>query len=119
MVKTSTALLLAVTALFSSCQEIPVEQQIASSMIPFEQVDQTSFEEIAHRIGDREIVILGEASHGDGRPFEVKAELVQYLMKEKGFNTFAFEFRDFLEIAYVTGNLFLQDRLDAYLKNNW
>lgn len=90
--------LLAIAALFSSCQEVPVEQQIASYMTPFEQVDQASFEEIANRIGDSEIVILGEAGHGDGKTYEVKAELVQYLMKEKGFNTLALEGAGFVDL---------------------
>lgn len=119
MIKTIAASLLAVVALFSSCQEASVEKQIASYMIPFEQVDQTSFEEIANRIGNSDIVILGEASHGDGRTFEVKSDLVKYLVEEKGFTTFAFESRDFLELAYVRGNLFLKDRLDEYLKEDW
>ena len=87
MIKTTTVSLLVVTALFSSCQEATIEKKIASYMIPFEKVDQASFEAIAHRIGDSEIVILGESGHGDGKTYEVKAELVQYLMKEKGFNT--------------------------------
>ncbi|MDM1408506.1 erythromycin esterase family protein [Myroides sp. DF42-4-2] len=98
MVKTITVLLLAIAALLSSCQEATVEKQIASYMIPFEQVDQASFEEIAQRIGDSEIVILGEAGHGDGKTYEVKAELVQYLMKEKGFNTLALEGAGFVDL---------------------
>ncbi|MTG99540.1 hypothetical protein GJV76_15700, partial [Myroides sp. BIT-d1] len=77
MIKSITTSLLVGTALFSSAQEATVEKQIASYMIPFEQVDQASFEAIAHRIGDSEIVILGEAGHGDGKTYEVKAELVQ------------------------------------------
>ncbi|MBB1149867.1 hypothetical protein H4K35_06920 [Myroides sp. NP-2] len=98
MFKTITVLLLAIAALLSSCQEATVEKQIASYMIPFEQVDQASFEEIAQRIGDSEIVILGEAGHGDGKTYEVKAELVQYLMKEKGFNTLALEGAGFVDL---------------------
>lgn len=98
MVKTITVLLFAVATLFSNAQEATVEKQIASYMIPFEQVDQASFEAIAQRIGDSEIVILGESGHGDGKTYEVKAELVQYLMKEKGFNTLALEGEGFIDL---------------------
>jgi len=98
MIKKVSVSLFVVVALFSSCQKTTVEEQIASYMIPFEQVDQASFEEIAHRLGDSEIVILGEAGHGDGKTYEVKAELVQYLMKEKGFNTLALEGAGFVDL---------------------
>ncbi|MTG99538.1 hypothetical protein GJV76_15690, partial [Myroides sp. BIT-d1] len=77
MIKVITVLLFAVATLFSNAQEATVEKQIASYMIPFEKVDQASFEAIAQRIGDSEIVILGESGHGDGKTYEVKAELVQ------------------------------------------
>lgn len=105
MIKTIPAFLLAVVTLFSSCQEATIEKQIASYMIPFEQVGQTSFEEIANRIGDSDIVILGEAGHGDGKTYEVKAELVQYLMKEKGFNTLALEGEGFIDLE-LKNNLY-------------
>ncbi len=83
---------------YSSCQNNTTEQQIASHIIPFEKIDNSSFEEIANRIGNKDIVILGESGHGDGKTYEVKAELVQYLMKEKGFNTLAIEGEGFIDL---------------------
>lgn len=93
-----------------------VSKDIAKQMI---EVNVKEMNFIDDYIEDKDIVILGEASHGDGRTFEIKSDLVKYLVEEKGFNTFAFESRDFLEIEYVRGNLFLKDRLDEYLKENW
>ncbi|WP_233266126.1 erythromycin esterase family protein [Myroides fluvii] len=98
MMKQVSLSLFAVVALFSSCQKATVEEQIAAYLIPFEQVDTASFEEIANRIGDCDLVILGESGHGDGTTYEVKAELVQYLMKEKGFNTLALEGEGFIQM---------------------
>lgn len=67
----------------------------------------------------KDIVILGEASHGDGKTFEVKSQLVKYLIEQKGYNTFAFEQRDFFEMEYVNGRKSLQGVLDESLKHNW
>lgn len=96
--------------------KVNVTKEVANQMI---EVNVKEMNFIDDFIEDKDIVILGEASHGDGRTFEIKSDLVKYLVENKGFNAFAFESRDFLEIEYVKGNLFLQDRLDEYLKDNW
>ncbi len=93
-----------------------VTTAIAKQMVEVN-VNEMSF--IDDFIENKDIVILGEASHGDGRTFEIKSDLVKYLVEEKGFTTFAFESRDFLEIAYIGGNSFLKDRLDESLREDW
>ena len=40
---------------------------------------------------DADIVLLGEISHGDGKTFTVKTELIKYLHKNLGFNVLVFE----------------------------
>jgi erythromycin esterase len=42
-------------------------------------------------IGDARIVALGEATHGTKEFFEMKHRLLEFLVKEMGFNTFAIE----------------------------
>ncbi|MDR0230110.1 MAG: erythromycin esterase family protein [Flavobacteriaceae bacterium] len=116
-------LLFCITAsiFFSNCKEVSIEQQVASHIIPFERIDNSSLEEIANRIGDKDIVILGECGHGDGKTYEVKAELVQYLMKEKGFNTLAIEGEGFIDLELKNNqynNLFSNVDLSKW-KPHW
>ena len=49
------------------------------------------FEELAAIIGDKKIVALGESSHGLGKYYELKTELVKYLHSELGFEILAME----------------------------
>lgn len=52
---------------------------------------QSGFDAIAAAIGNRRIVMLGEASHGDASSFETKAALIDYLHREHGFDVLVFE----------------------------
>jgi len=55
----------------------------------------------------KQIVLLGEATHGDGRTIELKARLVRRLIRECGFDSVLFEagVYDFLQLerAYAAG----------------
>ena len=42
-------------------------------------------------VGDRRIVLLTEATHGDGATFELKTRLVKYLHEQKGFDVLFIE----------------------------
>lgn len=52
----------------------------------------------------REVVVLGENTHGDGQTVSIKAEIVQRLVDECGFSAIVFEssFYDFEELAFRT-----------------
>jgi erythromycin esterase-like protein len=42
-------------------------------------------------IGEAQIILLGEPTHGEGNVFEAKTRLVRFLNQEMGFNVLAFE----------------------------
>jgi erythromycin esterase len=53
--------------------------------------DFSDLEPLRSILAHRRIVILGEASHGDGAAFLAKVRLVQFLHREMGFDVLAFE----------------------------
>ncbi|WP_333808175.1 erythromycin esterase family protein [Flavobacterium sp.] len=74
---------------------------------------------IARFIENKEIILLGEAAHGEGKTFEVKTQIVKYLVEEKGFNTIALEGMDFLEMEFINGRNTLKDNLVDNFENEW
>lgn len=85
--------------LFTSCAEKSNDQQvqewIAENAIPLKTVQAGSgfedLEPLKDVIGDARIVSLGEPTHGNREVFQMKHRLIEYLVKEKGFNLFALE----------------------------
>ncbi len=51
---------------------------------------------LEEKLKDKKIVILGERGHGDGKTFEIKTEIIKYLVKNEGFTTIALEGCNFL-----------------------
>ncbi|MEO1514578.1 MAG: erythromycin esterase family protein [Bacteroidota bacterium] len=49
------------------------------------------YERLKEKIGEAEIVMLGEQSHGDATTFQTKIKLIKYLHQEMGFEILAFE----------------------------
>ncbi len=77
------------------------------------------FSKLDKYIENKEIILLGEAAHGDGKTFEVKTQIVKYLIEEKGFNTVAFEGLDFLQMEYINGRSILKNNLVDNFESEW
>ncbi|WP_339610962.1 erythromycin esterase family protein [uncultured Planktosalinus sp.] len=93
------------------------ERQIVDKMTVIN--SSTDFDFFKQVLNENEILILGEASHGDGKTFEIKSDMVKYLIENFGYNTIAFEARDFLEMEIINGRIEI-DSLAEYLDHdNW
>jgi hypothetical protein len=51
----------------------------------------SEYQFLKHEIGNKRIVALGEATHGDGATFEARAQLINFLMSEMNFEVIIFE----------------------------
>ena len=97
------ALLLMAGGIFVSCSTQPAEKQIADLFMVFSD-ESTCFEQIKNAVKDKRIVILGEAGHADGRTFEIKSELIEYLNADNEFDV-VLEGMGFLDGAVLQGIL--------------
>jgi len=77
------------------------------------------FKKLDKYIDNKEIILLGEAAHGEGKTFEVKTQIVKYLVEEKGFNTIALEGMDFLQLEYINGRSSLKENLVPNFESDW
>ena len=77
------------------------------------------FSKLDKYIENKEIILLGEAAHGEGKTWEVKTQMVKYLIDEKGFNTIAWEGRDFLQMEYINGRSILKNNLVDNFESDW
>jgi len=72
------------------------QDPINESLINLHQVKNNNenfegYEQLKQEIGNAEIVLLGEQSHGDATTFETKIKLIKYLHEEMDFDILAFE----------------------------
>lgn len=112
-------LLVMVIAQYSCSKNITTT--IAKTMVPldYENAIHNDFEKLEKYITHKDIIFLGEASHGDGKTFEVKVQLLRYLVEEKGYNTIALENIDFIEMEYINGRTALKDLLYENVETQW
>ncbi len=53
--------------------------------------DNRDLDALSRWIGDARLIAVGEPTHGSSEPFQFRLRLLQYLVEQKGFNTFMIE----------------------------
>lgn len=96
-------LLLMAGGAFVSCGTQPAEKKLADQFMAFSD-ESASFEPIKAAVKDMRIVILGEVGHADGRTFEIKSELIEYLNADNEYDV-VLEGMGFLDGAVLQGVL--------------
>ncbi|MFN4199630.1 MAG: hypothetical protein ACK4FS_11455 [Flavobacterium sp.] len=112
--------LLFISILFISCNR-KITTEISNKIIELKSENgiPTDFKKLDQYIANKEIILLGEAAHGEGKTWEVKTQLVKYLIEEKGFNTIALEGMDFLQMEYINGRSELKNNLTDNFDSVW
>ena len=87
----------------ASCSTKTIELQIADEFMAFSE-EQASFEPIKAAVNDKRIVILGEAGHADGKTFEIKSKLIEFLNANNEYDI-VLEGMGFLDGAVLQGVL--------------
>ena len=95
--------IVSVLALFISCETKTNEQQVADKFLAFSD-EQASFEPIKTAVKDKRIVILSEAGHADGKTFEIKSKLIEFLNANNEYDV-VLEGMGFLDGAVLQGVL--------------
>ncbi len=67
------------------------EVSVPLASLEFDAADDAGLEAIARAVGDRRVLCLGEAGHGDGSAFAAKARIARYMHAEAGFDWIVFE----------------------------
>ena len=93
--------LLSVFVTFFSCKSS--ENQLIDSFSAFSDAH-SAFDPIKTAVKDKRIVILGEAGHADGKTFEIKSELIEYLNADNEYDV-VLEGMGFLDGAVLQGIL--------------
>lgn len=68
-----------------------ISQLITKAAEPFETIHQANLDPLLERIGDKRIVLLGEASHGTSQFYAMRAQISKELIEKKGFSIIAAE----------------------------
>ena len=68
-----------------------LEQKIAHASEPFDDPDRADLGPLIERIGDRRLVLIGEASHGTAEFYRLRARITKALIEQRGFTIVAVE----------------------------
>ena len=97
------AFLLMAGVVFISCGIQPDEKKLADQFMAFSD-EEASFAPIKAAVKDKRIVILGEAGHADGKTFEIKSKLIEFLNVSNEYDV-VLEGMGFLDGAVLQGVL--------------
>ena len=64
---------------------------IADACEPFDEIEEASLDPLLARIGDAQVVLIGEATHGTSEFYRMRARITQELIVARGFNIVAIE----------------------------
>lgn len=96
-----------------SCYEIESKIAVNINPLTINDIEKNNFYDIEDIFRKKDIIILGESTHGDGKTLEIKSKLVKFLVEKKGFNTIAFEGRGFLDMEFLN----TQTKIDTLARN--
>lgn len=65
--------------------------QIREEAIVFDEISTAPLSDFLNRVGDARVVLLGEATHGTSEFYQMRAQLTQALIAQRGFNIVAIE----------------------------
>jgi protein-L-isoaspartate(D-aspartate) O-methyltransferase len=71
--------------------ELSLPERIARAAEPLPAFEDPNFGKLFDRFGDRQVVLLGEASHGTSEFYRARAAITRRLIREHGFNLVAVE----------------------------
>jgi len=96
--------------------------RLARDAIPFDAAfdpaeERTLADVLARIIGDRDIVMLGESSHGDGASIRLRGRLVELLHRRFGFDVLAFE-ADFWSVTRGWGDISQPEQIRPFAQTN-
>ena len=86
-----------------SCGTVSIDKQVADGFSAYSD-EYSAFAPIKNAVKGKRIVILGETGHADGRTFEIKSELIEYLNANNEYDV-VLEGMGFLDAAVLQGVL--------------
>jgi protein-L-isoaspartate(D-aspartate) O-methyltransferase len=72
-------------------REPTLPQRIADACEPFDSVEAASLDGLLSRIGDAQVVLIGEATHGTSEFYRMRERITRALIEQKGFRFVAIE----------------------------
>jgi protein-L-isoaspartate(D-aspartate) O-methyltransferase len=75
----------------AATREPTLPQRIADACEPFDSIETASLDGLLSRIGDAQVVLIGEATHGTSEFYRMRERITRALIEKKGFRFVAIE----------------------------
>jgi len=124
MPKTTALFLISILFLINGYAQKEIKELVLQNAVSLSEENASEgFQKIGEAIGEAKIVFIGEQDHGDGSTFLIKADLIKYLHKHKGFNVIAFE-SDIYSVNYAwteykAGNISTDSAIKSSIYQVW